>query len=131
MTQAERAPCLIWRRFLRAWAKDPLGIAAVAPSGAALRPVDHRRDNARNGAGDRAGARHGGIHQGIARARGLRQSDLILIEYEADFARLLATRFPRRRRCCAAMRRASGGNRGLLKRRSGRREPCRGCRFST
>ncbi len=79
--------------FLRAWAKDPLGVAAVAPSGPSLarlitaQIVPEMAPVIELGPGT-------GVFTKALLARGLQQSDLILIEYEADFANLLAARFP-------------------------------------
>lgn len=82
--------------FLRAWAKDPLSIAAVAPSSPALAKLitaEIMPDMApvlELGPGT-------GVFTKALLARGLEQSDLILVENEADFANLLANRYPQAR----------------------------------
>src|SRR5262245_60027678 len=79
--------------FLRAWARDPLSIAAVAPSSPALARLitaEIKPDMApviELGPGT-------GVFTKALLARGLQQEDLVLIENEADFASLLANRFP-------------------------------------
>lgn len=79
--------------FLRAWAKDPLGIAAVAPSSPALAKLITAEIHPDMAPVIELGPGTGVFTKALL-ARGLKQSDLILIEYEADFARLLAARFP-------------------------------------
>lgn len=79
--------------FLRAWAKDPLGIAAVAPSSPALAKLITAEVLPGMAPVIELGPGTGVFTKALL-ARGLKQSDLILVEYDADFARLLSTRFP-------------------------------------
>jgi phospholipid N-methyltransferase len=79
--------------FLRAWAKDPLGIAAVAPSSPALAKLITAQITPGMAPVIELGPGTGVFTKALI-ARGLSQSDLILVEYEADFARLLSARFP-------------------------------------
>ena len=79
--------------FLRAWAKDPLGIAAVAPSSPALAKLITAEITPDMAPVIELGPGTGVFTKALL-ARGLKQSDLILVEYEADFAHLLAARFP-------------------------------------
>ena len=79
--------------FLRAWAKDPLSIAAVAPSSPALAKLITAEITPDMAPVIELGPGTGVFTKALL-AKGLKQSDLILIEYEADFANLLATRYP-------------------------------------
>jgi phosphatidylethanolamine/phosphatidyl-N-methylethanolamine N-methyltransferase len=80
-------------RFLRAWANDPLGVAAIAPSSATLAHLitaEIRPDMApiiELGPGT-------GVFTRALIAKGVSESDLVLIESEAEFAGVLAQRFP-------------------------------------
>ena len=82
--------------FLRAWARDPLGIAAVAPSGPSLARLITAHITPDMAPVIELGPGTGVFTKALLE-RGLQQSDLILIENEADFARMLETRFPQAR----------------------------------
>jgi len=82
--------------FLRAWAKDPLGIAAVAPSGPSLARLITAQITPDMAPVIELGPGTGVFTKALI-ARGLQQSDLILVENESDFARLLEIRFPQAR----------------------------------
>ncbi|MBD3760417.1 SAM-dependent methyltransferase [Sphingomonadaceae bacterium G21617-S1] len=82
--------------FLRAWAKDPMGIAAVAPSSPALAKLITAEITPDMAPVIELGPGTGVFTKALL-ARGLQEADLILVEYEADFARLLAARFPEAR----------------------------------
>ncbi|MGC6331103.1 class I SAM-dependent methyltransferase [Rhizorhabdus sp. FW153] len=82
--------------FLRAWARDPLGIAAVAPSGPSLARLITAHITPDMAPVIELGPGTGVFTKALL-DRGLQQSDLILIENEADFARMLETRFPQAR----------------------------------
>jgi len=82
--------------FLRAWAKDPLGIAAVAPSGPSLARLITAEITPDMAPVIELGPGTGVFTKALLE-RGLQQSDLVLVENEADFARLLETRFPQAR----------------------------------
>lgn len=80
-------------RFFRSWMAAPLRVAAVAPSGPALArlmtseiAVDHA-PVLELGPGT-------GVFTRALLARGVRESDLTLVEFGAEFAGLLRTRFP-------------------------------------
>lgn len=92
MTKAER-PTSDLAAFLRAWAKDPLGVAAVAPSSPALAKLITAEITPDMAPVIELGPGTGVFTKALL-GRGLKQSDLVLIEYEADFANLLAARFP-------------------------------------
>ena len=92
MTKAER-PMSDLAAFLRAWAKDPLGIAAVAPSSPALAKLITAEITPEMAPVIELGPGTGVFTKALL-GRGLKQSDLVLIEYEADFANLLSARFP-------------------------------------
>lgn len=79
--------------FLRAWARDPLSVAAVAPSSLALARLITAGITPDMAPVIELGPGTGVFTRALL-ARGLRQSDLILIEHETDFATLLANRFP-------------------------------------
>ncbi|HEX6998937.1 MAG TPA: methyltransferase domain-containing protein [Gammaproteobacteria bacterium] len=80
-------------RFFRSWVRDPFTIGAVAPSGRLLAKL-----MAKNvGAGARVielGAGTGTVTRAILES-GVRPEDLVVVERNGDFARLLAHRFPR------------------------------------
>lgn len=82
--------------FLRAWAKDPLGIAAVAPSGPSLARLITAEITPGMAPVIELGPGTGVFTKALIE-RGLKESDLILIENEADFAQLLQARFPQAR----------------------------------
>ena len=92
MTKAER-PTSDLAAFLRAWAKDPLGVAAVAPSSPALAKLITAEITPDMAPVIELGPGTGVFTKALL-GRGLKQSDLVLIEYEADFADLLSARFP-------------------------------------
>lgn len=79
--------------FLRAWARDPLSIAAVAPSSPALARLITAKITPDMAPVIELGPGTGVFTKALL-GRGLRQEDLILIENEADFAILLADRYP-------------------------------------
>lgn len=90
------APISDLATFLRAWARDPLGIAAVAPSGPSLSRLITAHITPDMAPVIELGPGTGVFTKALL-DRGLQQSDLILIENEADFARMLETRFPQAR----------------------------------
>ncbi len=83
-------------RFFRSWVANPRRVAAVAPSSESLaqlitqeiRPCG--RPIIELGAGT-------GVFTRALLARGVRESDLTLIEYGSDFMRILQQRFPQAR----------------------------------
>jgi phosphatidylethanolamine/phosphatidyl-N-methylethanolamine N-methyltransferase len=83
-------------RFLRSWVANPLHIAAVAPSGAALSRLMTAAISPSSGPVLELGPGTGAFTRALL-ARGVDEADLTLIENEAEFAGLLRTRFPRAR----------------------------------
>lgn len=79
--------------FFRAWISNPLQVAAIAPSSAALAELMTREISAESGPVLELGPGTGVFTRALL-ARGVRESDLTLIEHGADFARLLNHRFP-------------------------------------
>lgn len=83
-------------RFFRAWVGNPLGVAAVAPSGEALARLMTQEIRPANGPILELGAGTGVFTRALL-ARGVRESDLTLVESGSDFMRLLQLRFPQAR----------------------------------
>lgn len=83
-------------RFLRAWAGDPLRVAAVAPSGDALARLITSEVDPSAGPVLELGPGTGAFTRALL-ARGIRESDLTLVEYGSEFARMLEFRFPQAR----------------------------------
>ena len=79
--------------FIRAWVRNPRGVAAIMPSSGALASLMTREISTKTGPVIELGAGTGAFTQALL-ARGLRQEDLTLIEFNSDFALLLQTRFP-------------------------------------
>ena len=81
-----------YRRFLRGWLEDPFAVGALAPSGRPLAKLMTRE----LGAGDRVielGPGTGTVTRAIL-GRGVRASDLVLIERGQRFAERLGRDFP-------------------------------------
>jgi phosphatidylethanolamine/phosphatidyl-N-methylethanolamine N-methyltransferase len=83
-------------RFLRAWAGDPLRVAAVAPSGDALARLITSEVAPPAGPVLELGPGTGAFTRALL-ARGVRESDLTLVESGSEFARMLEFRFPQAR----------------------------------
>lgn len=79
--------------FLRSWAAEPLRVGAIAPSGSALADLITRDIGPRTGPVIELGPGTG-VFTSRLLARGVAEADLTLVEYGADFARLLQLRFP-------------------------------------
>lgn len=88
--------CADFSRFFRAWVTNPLRVAAVAPSSGALARVMTREISPAHGPVLELGPGTGVFTRALL-ARGVAESDLTLIEFGADFARMLERRFPRAR----------------------------------
>ncbi|MBP0579654.1 methyltransferase domain-containing protein [Labrys sp. LIt4] len=88
--------CADFSRFLRAWVTNPLRVAAVAPSSGALARVMTHEISPALGPVLELGPGTGVFTRALL-ARGIAESDLTLIEFSADFARMLESRFPRAR----------------------------------
>ncbi len=81
-------------RFLLEWVRDPVGTAAVAPSGKALAALMIHGIDETTGAVLELGPGTGVFTHALV-ARGVAESDLTLVEQNPIFARLLQQRFPR------------------------------------
>ena len=82
--------------FLRAWLAAPLRVAALVPSGAALARLITRGISAEHAPVIELGAGTGAFTRALL-ARGVAEEALVLVEADADLARLLRARFPRAR----------------------------------
>lgn len=80
-------------RFVREWAADPLRVAAVAPSGAALARLITAEAAAAGGPVLELGPGTGVFSRALI-AQGVDPADLTLVEFGAAFAELLRARFP-------------------------------------
>lgn len=80
--------------FLSTWATKPLQVASVAPSGPALSRLITCEISATTGPVLELGAGTGVFTRALL-ARGVREDDLVLVECDPGFARLLRDRFPR------------------------------------
>jgi phosphatidylethanolamine/phosphatidyl-N-methylethanolamine N-methyltransferase len=90
--------------FVRAWARAPLQVGAAFPSGKALSVLITREIGPDTGRVIELGPGTGVFTQALL-ARGVRPSDLTLVEAHADFARLLQLSFPQVSVLCADARR--------------------------
>jgi phospholipid N-methyltransferase len=81
------------RLFLRTWAAQPLQVAAIAPSGAALARLITREIDPSSAPVLELGPGTGVFTRALIE-RGLDPSDLTLVEYGAEFAAHLRARFP-------------------------------------
>ncbi|PKU23600.1 SAM-dependent methyltransferase [Telmatospirillum siberiense] len=79
--------------FLQAWTFDPLRVGAIAPSGEALANLITRDITPASAPVLELGPGTGVFTRALL-GRGLKPEDLTLIEYGAEFAELLKTRFP-------------------------------------
>src|SRR5882757_8549492 len=82
--------------FFRALACSPRSVGAIAPSGANLASLITSEISAASGAVLELGPGTGVFTEALL-ARGVKESDLTLIEYGSDFMRLLQARFPKAR----------------------------------
>ncbi len=81
-------------RFAWEWLRNPIGTAAVAPSGRALASLITREIDQGTGKVLELGPGTGIFTDHLV-ARGVDQSDLTLVEQNPNFVRLLKQRFPR------------------------------------
>ena len=82
-------------RFLKAWIEKPLLTGAVSPSGRSLaRMMARYVDPAAPGLVIELGPGTGPVTQALLQ-RGIAPERLVLVEYDPDFCKLLARRFPR------------------------------------
>lgn len=82
--------------FFRSLAFNPRSVGAIAPSGANLASLITSEITPASGPVLELGPGTGVFTEALL-SRGVRESDLTLIEYGSDFMRLLQTRFPRAR----------------------------------
>ncbi|SFI01975.1 phospholipid methyltransferase [Bradyrhizobium sp. Gha] len=82
--------------FFRALASNPLMVGAIAPSGPVLADLITREVDPSDGPVLELGPGTGVFTEALL-ARGVRQTDLTLIESGSDFARVLRLRFPEAR----------------------------------
>ena len=80
-------------RFFTAWSRNPGRVAAIAPSGRALALLITREVGPETGPVLELGPGTGVFTQALI-DRGVAAHDLTLVEYDAQFARLLSLRFP-------------------------------------
>ncbi|PBB37080.1 hypothetical protein CK218_09495 [Mesorhizobium sp. WSM3879] len=80
--------------FFRTWLSAPLRVAAVAPSGKALARIMTQDITAETGLVVELGPGTG-VFTSRLLERGVRPEDLTLVEYGAEFAQHLQSRFPR------------------------------------
>jgi phosphatidylethanolamine/phosphatidyl-N-methylethanolamine N-methyltransferase len=81
-------------RFIKSWLENPLAMGAVSPSGRKLATaLADQVDPADGGPVIELGPGTGPVTQALLR-RGVDPRKLILIEYDAEFCKLLARRFP-------------------------------------
>lgn len=94
--------------FLRSWMANPLGIAAVAPSGASLSKLITSEIDPVCGSVLELGPGTGVFTRALL-ARGVGEERLTLVEHDAAFARRLRKRFPMARVLCMDAARLSLG----------------------
>ncbi len=79
--------------FFRAWVRNPLRVAAVAPSGSAVSSLMVQGITSTTGPVIELGPGTGVFTRALLE-RGVRQQDLTLVEYGSEFIPLLQRRFP-------------------------------------
>lgn len=79
--------------FFQAWLKNPLRVAAIAPSGRALASLITSEISRDTGPVIELGPGTGAFTRALI-ARGIRQEDLALIEFGPEFAAALRFRYP-------------------------------------
>jgi len=89
-----RRACSNHLRFLRSWAPSPLCEGALAPTGETLADIVTREISAETGPVIELGPGAGAFTRSLL-ARGVRESDLTLVEYGSEFVVNLQMQFPR------------------------------------
>lgn len=79
--------------FFQAWFRNPLQVAAITPSGRKLAGIITSEISRDTGPVIELGPGTGAFTRALI-ARGVRQNDLALVEFEADFAAVLGSRYP-------------------------------------
>lgn len=82
--------------FFQAWLRNPLRVAAVAPSGRALARLITSEISSETGPVIELGPGSGAFTRALI-ASGVRQEDLALVEFGSEFATSLQHRYPRAR----------------------------------
>lgn len=82
--------------FLVSWLRNPLRVAAIAPSGPALAALVTQEIGANTGPVVELGPGTGPFTRALLE-RGVSERDLVLVEHGLDFARILQCRFPEAR----------------------------------
>ena len=82
--------------FFLAWLRNPRSIAAVAPSGARVAALMTQDIGSATGPVVELGPGTGAFTYSLLK-RGVRERDLTLVEFSADFVQLLKSRFPQAR----------------------------------
>ena len=85
--------------FFRAWMSDPLRVAAIAPSGAALAELITSDISTETGPVLELGPGTGAFTRALLE-RGVAERDLTLVEFGSDFVPMLSVRFPAARILC-------------------------------
>jgi phosphatidylethanolamine/phosphatidyl-N-methylethanolamine N-methyltransferase len=85
--------------FFRAWMFDPLRVASITPSSAALARLMVAAIGSRTGPVIELGPGTGVFTRALL-GQGVAEADLVLVEKGAEFADVLAGRFPRARLLC-------------------------------
>lgn len=80
-------------QFFRAWLSEPLRVAAITPSGRALAALMTAEISADTGLVIELGPGTGAFTRALLQ-RGVKESNLVLIEYGSDFATQLGIRYP-------------------------------------
>jgi phospholipid N-methyltransferase len=83
-------------RFFRSWVANPLRVAAVAPSGETLCRLMTKEISSSDGPVLELGPGTGAFTRALL-GRGIEESNLTLVEFAPEFARLLELRFPQAR----------------------------------
>lgn len=93
--------------FLRAWIRNPRRVASIAPTGLRLAELLTKEISADTGPVLELGSGTGAVTR-VLLARGVAERDLTLVEFSADFARMLAERFPEAQVLCVDAARLAG-----------------------
>jgi phospholipid N-methyltransferase len=88
--------CSDFVQFFRSWVSNPLQVSAIAPSGERLARLMTKEVEALDGPVLELGPGTGVFTRALL-ARGIRECDLTLIEFGAEFAGALSARFPEAR----------------------------------
>lgn len=107
--KAETSSYFDYLHMLRSWATNPFGIGAIAPSGEALGRLMTKEIVPGDGPIIELGPGTGVFTRALLN-RGVPESDLTLIEFDANFAKILQRRFPKARILLADASKLEGQN---------------------